>query len=262
MGLRRGFITLALLLLAAAALDGVANAETVQSGNVRVSFQAGFSPHKLPRERPAPITAEVEGRISTTDGSQPPPLRTMRVELNAAAQIDARGLPACASSALQSTSSELARERCGPAQVGTGTFEALLQFGGRPLTIDGRALVFNGRVAGHEGMLIHIFIATPVRVALVVPLRISRRAGSYGTVLTTKVPQLVSGFGSITELRLRIGRTFTYRGRRHSYLSAACAAPPGFPGGPFVLARAAFGFPGGRTMHATLTSNCLVRESS
>jgi hypothetical protein len=59
---------------------------------------------------------------------------------------------------------------------------------------------------------------------------------------------------------LRIGRQFEYRGARRSYLSAACAAPPGFPGGTFSFARGTFSFEGGLSMHLTLTRNCQVRK--
>lgn len=262
MGPRRRLVTFVLLLAAAGALAAVAAANVVQSGDVRVSFHADFTPQALPRGRAAPIAVEVDGKISTTDGSRPPALRQLRIELNSAGRIDARGLPACRAAALQSTSSELALERCGPAQVGHGRFEAQLAQAGHPIPVDGRALVFNGKVAGRAGMLIHIYIARPVRLTLVIPLRISRREGRFGTVLTTRVPKLAGGFGSITELRLWIGRRFGYGGERRSYLSAACAAPEGFPGATFPFARGVFSFAGGPTLHAVLSRNCQVRKSA
>src|ERR1700712_29994 len=122
MGMRRRLATVALLLLATGACAAVAAAEVVQSGNVRVTFHAKFSPQALPRERVAPISVEVEGQISTTDGSPPPPLQKLRLELSSSGQIDTRGLPACRASALQSTSSEVALGRCGSARVGRGKF--------------------------------------------------------------------------------------------------------------------------------------------
>lgn len=258
--MRRRIVTFALLLVVAAALAAAAGAAVVQSGDVRVNFEAKFSPRTLPREQAAPISVAVDGKISTTDGSQPPPLQELRMELNSAGQIDTHGLPACRSAQLQSTSSETAHERCGPAQVGKGRFVAQLRFGGKPIVVSGRALAFNGVVGGQPGMFIHIYIAQPVRVTLVVPLKISRGEGKFGTVLTTRVPPLASGLGSITELQLRIGRQYTYRGERHSYLSAACAAPEGFPGITFTFARGVFVFAGGRTMHAVLAGNCQVRN--
>jgi hypothetical protein len=260
MGTRRRLATLALLLALASGLAAVAGAETVQSGDLRVAFAADFSPKKLPRDSPAPITVEVEGKISTVDGSHPPPLQRLRIELNSAGKIDPTGIPICAAPLLQSTSTAAARASCGRAQVGSGTFEAQLELGGKPYPVDGRALVFNTRIGGRPGMLIHIYIASPVRLALVIPLKITRGQGEFGTVLSARVPELAAGFGSITELALKIGRTVGSGAARHGYLSAACAAPEGFPGATFTFARGRFAFGGGHSLHTALVRSCEVRN--
>lgn len=259
MGPRRRLVTLALLLTAVAAFAAVARAETIQSGDVRVNFQARFAPKALPRERPAPITVDFEGRISTTDGTHPPALDKLRVELNSAGQVETRGLAKCATSALQATSSDLALARCRAALVGKGTFVAQLPIEG-DLLVGGRALVFNGTVDGQPGMLIHIFVSEPVRLTLVIPIKVSRQEGRFGTVLTTTVPELAGGSGSIVALKLKIGRQFGAGGERRSYLSAACDAPAGFPGAVFAFARSSFSFSDGRTMHTVLSRSCQVRK--
>jgi hypothetical protein len=259
MGPRRRLVTLAVLLTLVGAFAAVARAETIQSGDVRVSFQADFTPKALPRERPAPITVDFEGRISTTDETHPPALNRLRVELNSAGQVETRGLPQCPTSSLQATSSELALARCRPALVGEGTFVAQLPVE-QNLLVGGRALVFNGTVDGRPGMLIHIYVSDPVRLTLVIPIAISRQDGRFGTVLTTTVPELAGGSASIVQLKLKIGRRFNVGGERRSYLSAACAAPEGFPGAVFPFARAGFSFSDGRTMHTVLSRSCQVRK--
>jgi len=259
MGSRHRIVTLAFLLAAFGALAAVARADIIQSGNVRVGFQAGFAPTALPRERPAPISVDFEGRISAVDGGHPPALRQLRVELNSAGQVETRGLPQCRTAALQATSSGLALARCRPALVGKGTFVAQLPVE-RQLLVDGRALVFNGTVDGRPGMLIHIYVAAPVRLTLVIPIRISHRAGQFGTVLTTTVPKLAGGSASIVQLKLKIGRRFSVDGERRSYLSAACAVPVGFRGTVFSFARSSFSFSDGRTMHTVLSRSCQVRK--
>jgi hypothetical protein len=259
MGTHRRLVTLALLLVAVGAFAAVAGAENIQSGDVRVNFKAGFTPTALPRERPAPISVDFEGRISTTDGSHPPALRRMRVELNNAGEIDSRGLPQCRTAALQSTSSDLALARCRPALVGEGTFVAQLPVE-RELLVGGRALVFNGVIGGRPGMLIHIYVSDPVRLTLVIPIRISHEEGRFGTVLTTTVPKLAGGSASIVQLKLKIGRRFTAGGERRSYLSAACTAPPGWSGASFPFARGSFSFSDGRAMHTVLSRSCRVRK--
>jgi hypothetical protein len=259
MGPRRRLVTLALLLTVVGALAAVAHADTIQSGDVRVSFDAGFAPTALPRERPAPISVDFEGRISTTDDTHPPALQRLRIELNSAGRIETRGLPRCPTAALQATSSDLALERCRPALVGKGTFVAQLPVE-RLLLVGGRALVFNGTVGGRPGMLIHIYVSDPVRLTLVIPIAIARHAGRFGTVLTTTVPKLAGGSASLVELKLKIGRRFGAGGERRSYLSATCAAPAGFPGAVFPFARSSFSFSDGRTMHTVLSRSCQVRK--
>lgn len=259
MGPRRRSVTLALLLLAVGALAAVARAETIQAGDVRVSFKADFTPKALPRERPAPITVNFEGEISTTDDTHPPALGQLRIELNSAGVIDASGLAKCPTSALQATSSDLALARCRPALVGQGTFAAQLPVE-RNLLVGGRALVFNGTVDGRPGMLIHIYVSDPIRLTLVIPIKVTRQDGRFGTVLTTDVPKLAGGSASIVSMKLKIGRQYTVAGERHSYLSAACAAPEGFPGAVFPFARSSFSFSDGRTMHTVLSRSCQVRK--
>ncbi|MBS1895242.1 MAG: hypothetical protein JST59_28405 [Actinobacteria bacterium] len=259
MGTRRRLVTLALALIVVGALAAVAQAETIQSGDVRVSFKADFTPKALPRERPAPITVDFAGRISTTDGTHPPALNRLRVELNSAGEIDTEGLPKCPTSALQATSSDLALARCRPALVGKGTFVAQLPVE-RNLLVGGRALVFNGTVDRRSGMLIHIYVSDPVRLTLVIPIKVTHREGRFGTVLTTTVPKLAGGSASIVSMNLKIGRRFTAGGEPRSYLSAACAAPEGFPGAVFPFARSGFSFSDGRTMHTVLSRSCRVRK--
>ena len=259
MGPRRRFVTLALLLTAVGAFAAVARAETIQSGDVRVNFKADFTPKSLPRERPAPITVDFEGRISTTDGTHPPALNQLTVELNSAGQIDTRGLAKCATAALQATSSAVALARCRPALVGKGSFVAQLPVE-RNLLVGGRALVFNGTVDGRPGMLIHIYVSDPIQLTLVIPIKIGSQDGRFGTVLTTTVPKLAGGSASIVALKLKIGRQFGVGGERRSYLSAACAAPEGFPGAVFAFARSTFSFSDGRTMNTVLSRSCKVRK--
>ena len=110
--------------------------------------------------------------------------------------MDTRGLPQCPTSALQATSSDLALSRCRPALVGKGSFVAQLPVE-QELLVGGRALVFNGTVDGRPGMLIHIYVSDPVRLTLVIPIKISRQDGRFGTVLTTTVPKLAGGSASI-----------------------------------------------------------------
>jgi hypothetical protein len=258
--MRRRLAIPLLLLLALAGAATVARAELSQKGNLRIAFDAGFSPTSLPRTSQAPVAVRLEGRITTTDGTHPPALTRLEISLNRHGRINPSGLPACTSSALQSTSSKVALARCRPALVGEGSFEAELSSSGSPVPVDGRLLAFNGRSGRHAAILLHLYVSLPVQATLVLPLTIEPDPkGRFGNVLAANIPVLAGGVGSVTQLSLRIDRTYASKGRRVGYLSASCAAPAGFSGGPFTFARGRFRFADGRTLDTSLTRNCQVR---
>jgi hypothetical protein len=251
----------ALLAIAALLGAGVAHGELSQNGDLRISFDGGFSPRSLPRDRPAPVTVKIEGAIGTTDGSHPPALRRLEIALNRNGKLSTQGLPACTSSQLQSTTTHTALERCRPALVGRGSFGAAVAFPSlNPFPAKGTILAFNGRQGGRAALLLHLYGTTPVRATFVLPLIISDKGtGQFGTVLSAKVPTLAGGLGSITNIALTIGRNYTYRGQPHSFISASCAAPAGFPGAVFSFARGSFYFADGRKLNTTLARDCHVR---
>lgn len=258
--MRRRLAIPALLALAVLLGAGVARGELTQKGDLRISFDGGFAPRSLPRDRPTPVTATIEGSIGTTDGTHPPALRQLEIALNRNARLSTRGLPTCASALLQSTTTEAALLRCRPALVGHGSFRATLDSTQAPVPASGKILVFNGRRKGRPALILHLYGTVPVRATFVLPLAISHRpTGQFGTFLSATVPVLAGGLGSITDIKLEIGREYSYRGRRVGFLSASCAAPAGFPGAVFSFARGSFRFADGRRLDTTLTRDCKVR---
>jgi hypothetical protein len=239
----------------------LANGEVRRVGNLQVAFNGGFAPHSLPRDRAVPVTVSVSGRITTTDGSHPPPLRWLRLELNRNGRLSTAGLPRCRASSLQSTTSAAALARCQGALVGRGNFAAELSGSGALIPTQGRILVFNSTIAGKPSLLLHLYGKVPIQSSYVLALKIRRQAkGEFGTVLVTKLPRLAGGVGSITRIELELGREYSYRGERRGYLSASCAAPEGFSIVPFAFARGTFRFAGGTDLDTTLSRDCRVRE--
>jgi hypothetical protein len=245
----------ALALLGAAV---VAQGEVYQRGNLRVSFDGRLRPHDLPRQRLAPATISLDGSVGTVDGSQPPQLREITVAMNRAGKLSSAGLPVCHSSQLQQTSSEAALGLCRPALVGRGTFAVNISFPNAPLIpAKGRVLVFNSRIDGKQGMLLHLYGSSPVRAAFVLPFKIEHRnQGEFGTVFSTKIPTLASDLGYVTEIKLTIGRRYRYAGRSRSFISANCAAPAGVL---YQLAKTTFAFSDGTSLTSHLTRDCTVR---
>lgn len=257
--MRRRLAIPLLVALLALSSGAVSQAEVEQKENLRVTFNADFSPRDLPRTRPAPVKVEIQGRIATLDGSHPPALRWLEIELHRSGRVSSKGLPVCSAPILQSTSTETALARCRPALVGRGSFRADVLLG-REIPATGRILAFNSRKRGKQSLLLHFFAGVPVRFTLVVPLTIGhRREGQFGTVLRARVPRLGGGLGSITEIDLAIARQYRFRGQRRTYLSAACGAPAEFPSAVFPFARASFRFESHRAIRTTLIRSCQVR---
>jgi hypothetical protein len=251
-------LVLALVVLTSAV---AARGELIQQGNLRVHFEGQLRPHALPREHPAPVSVSLEGAVSTSDGARPPQLREVTIAVNRGGVVSSVGLPTCSAPQLQQTSTEAALEVCRPALVGRGRFAANVDFPGAPLIpAKGEVLAFNSRLHGRPGMLLHLYGSSPVRAAFVLPFKIShRRRGRYGAVFSTKIPELASDLGYVTEIAMKIGRTYTYKGRPRSFLSASCAAPAGFRGAIFPLAQATFSFANGQRLSTGLSRDCKVR---
>jgi hypothetical protein len=238
-----------------------ARRQSIEKGNVRVSFGGRLAPHALPRERMAPVTVHLDGSVTTVDGSRPPQLQEVSVEINRAGRLSVAGLPSCPASALQQTSTETALDLCRKALVGHGRFGVNVDFPGTPLIpARGRVLVFNSSDRRGPGMVLHLHGTAPVRATFVLPFEISRQSrGEFGTVFSAKIPTLATGLGYVTDIELEIGRRYRYAGKRHSFLSASCAAPAGFPGAVYRLARATFVFPEDEILTSTLSEDCRVR---
>ena len=199
--------------------------------------------------------------MKTSSGEGPPPLRRIDIAINQGGRLDARGLPVCSRAEIQPSSTAQARKICGAALVGEGSFDADVAFPEQSaFPSQGKVLAFNALIGGRPAILAHVYGRQPASTSRIIVFHIRRTAGTYGTVLTASVPESLDQWGHLTHFSLDLHRDFTYRGRRHSYLSAACPAPPGFPGASFTFARAAITFADGRTFVSTLTRGCRVRR--
>lgn len=248
----------ALGLLATAAL---AHAEVAQRGNLRVKVSGELAPKRLPRKAAAPVSVSVAGQISTTDESPPPQLKELRIEINRHGRLDYRGLPICEESQIHPASTQRALAACRSSLVGKGRFWANIVLAGQePYPTQGRLLVFNGRQGGKPVLLGQIYAPRPFATSFVIPFQLSESGkGEFGTAMVASLPKALGSWGYVTAISLTLSRRYTYRGARHSYLSAACPAPKGFGGVSFPLTRTTFSFAGKRSITQTLTRHCGVR---
>jgi hypothetical protein len=249
--------------LAIAALLGasLASGELTQRGNLRLAFSGKIAPKKLPRTGAAPVTVRVSGSIGTADGGPPPQLRKIAIAFNRHGHVSTLGLPVCNAGQLEQTTSEGALSACRGSLVGHGKFRADVAIPGRaPVPVVGDVLAFNSSRNGKPALLLHIYGARPVQVTFIVSFRIVRkRSGEFGTVFVAHIPKIAAQLGYVTNISLTFERRYVYQGRSRSFLSARCAAPAGFPGAVFTLARGSFTFDNGQRISSALARNCWVR---
>jgi hypothetical protein len=240
----------------------VVQAEVTQQGNLRVVFGGKIAPYELPRTGDAPVSVSLSGDIKTTDSSIPPQLRTITMAINRSGKLDYKGLPDCHFDEIQPASTQEAREACPNSLVGTGSFRANVALPEQsPFPSNGKVLAFNGVDGGKPVVFAHIYGTEPLPTSFTLPFEIKRSGkGTYSTTLVTQLPRVAAQWGYISGVSLELSRTYRYRGKTHSYISAGCPAPKGFPGATFPFARASFGFEGGKTLSSTMIRSCGVSK--
>lgn len=236
-----------------------AHAELTERGDLFVTFKGGIDPNALPRKHLAPIAVSVAGTIKTLSGKKPPSLRRIRIELNKGGVLDSRGLPVCHYRDLRAVSPRQAIRACGDARVGGGAYHARTAFPEQAtFPSSGDIIAFNGRQNGHKVIFAHIYGGRPVPITRIIVFHIRRRHGTFGTILTGHLPDSLNHYGYVVGIRLNLFRTYSWRGRQRSYISAACAAPSGFNLASFPFARASMRFDDGRRLASVLTRSCRV----
>lgn len=252
---------LALIGALAAGGGAVALGEIAQSGNLLVAVEGKIRPSSLPRKGVAPVRVSVASEIDTTDQTQPPRLRQLRIEINRHGQLETKGLPICPRSKINTATSGRALSACRKSLVGQGSFEAEVTLASQePYASKAKLLVFNGVSKGRPVLLGHVYSARPFTTSFLIVFRISeQRHGTYGTTLNAILPRTLGSWGVVTGIRMNLSRRYGAGGQRRSFLSAGCPAPKGFHKISFPLARTSFRFDGGRIVQSTVVRTCQAR---
>lgn len=227
----------------------------IQAGNIVVTGEGGFTPTALPRNVDAPITLFGNGKISTADGELPPVLKTIQFEFDKHGSVQTVGLAVCTAAKLQATTVPQARQLCPGSIVGRGRGHAIVNFPEQPLiSISSPITLFNGpRKGGDPTLFAHAYTTVPVPTTFVVPIRIETiHNGRYGYRVKAEIPKIAGGAGIPISGSLRVGRKWTFKGKKHSYVNARCADGR-------LQAVGEFGFKDGTRMKGTFLSPCQVR---
>lgn len=255
---KRALVALtAILALSGAA---IAQAELSQAGNIRISASGGISPTTLPRTTKAPVGVLMGAKITTTDGSVPPRLERIVLEINSHGSLDTQGLPTCPLGKLNSASAKQALKACGKAQVGHGNVTSRIALPGQGVfATNGPLQAFNGRYKGHPAIFAQVTSTSTLAITYVIIFQIKQAHGTFGTQLDAQLPPIASKLGYISAFDLALKRTYTSHGQSRSYLSANCPVPKGVSQAPFPFARTSYQFADGRDVSVTMTRTCRGR---
>jgi hypothetical protein len=221
-------LTLALSAVIALALAGVAGATktVVRAGNLVLTYQGDISPKKLSKSKQTGISLTIAGKIVTADGTHPPAIRSVVVDTDKHGAVNAKGLATCKAGKLQARDTQTVKRVCKKSIVGSGSTTVEVEFPDQaPFSATGPLVAFNGGTkGGTTTLLIHAYVNVPAPTAIVTTVKIKkRRKGPYGLRSIASVPVIVNGYGSPTAFKLKIGKTFKYKGKKVSYLTAQCA---------------------------------------
>lgn len=254
------FALVAVVLAAATSIVGSAQAEQSARGGVRVGFRGSFSPSSIPRHRLAPISLTLEGSARGEDGP-PPRLRRITFAFGARGGLETEGLPACPRARLRNATSRQALARCGDALVGRGEITAEVPFSpAKPIAVQARVLIFNGRFKGRPAAWIHAYSGNPP-AAFVLPFYLARPAtGTYGVLMRSPVGHSLGRWPRLRAFRITLGRRYRAGGETRSYLSAHCPLAPSLTRLSVPFARATYEFAPHPTIVQPIRRLCAVRE--
>lgn len=239
-----------------AVIDGSAGATRVVFGKLVVYSRLEAAPKLLPRVEYAPILLDGRTRLKTTDGSHPPAVTDLRIDVPKDVRIRTLGLPVCPSRRLEATTTTQARRACPDAILGIGYAEAEFKFpdqapvrGGSPITF------FNGpKVNGGMTVISHSYSEYPTPAAILVTFRIRRvEDDRFGYRVEGRIPTLAGGAGSIIYSRFFYDRKWSYEGERLSFVESHCPVP-----GPRLIGRATARFDDGRLLGGLFFGGCQI----
>jgi hypothetical protein len=227
MARRLTLINLAALLSAVVlVLSATAHGEkppVIELPEVPIFVYGGFRPAALPKRGPAPVQMEVHGTVKAPEGSRPPFLKELTLDLDRHLSVDGKGLAVCPRGPVDSPPPP---ERCRSAFLGKGAIAAEIEFpeAAEPIVVHAGLFAFNQGIRdGRAKILFYAHFGAPVNGAMITTAKVAKaRTGRYGSEWTLPFPKIAGGFGWIKAFRLEIGRNFARRGKSRSYLLGRC----------------------------------------
>jgi hypothetical protein len=211
-------------------------------------------PKKLSKTQYTPATLDVTTRLTTTNPVPVPAVRAI-LDFDKDTKIFAKGYPTCDPSLLQNTSTERALEECKKAKIGSGTAKALLPVGKQIFLVEPTVIAFNGPPQGGKPViLLHTYAQTPIQVTTVLSGPVSNfNKQGYGPRLDLTIPLLGGGAGALTDVHVTVKKSYKFKGKTRSYISAKCPDKK-------VKSRGEFVFKDGESLTPTVSASCTQKK--
>ena len=234
-----------------ALLGSSASGQTVRAGNLVVTVEGGFTPHRLPKTEPASITLSARSTIRTADGTHLPALDFLKLEFDKHTGVYTKGLATCSTAKLANTLTTQAKQLCPKAIIGSGQAGAEIAFPEQePFFAKAPMVIFNGPPKnGHPVFIFHVYAHVPAPTTFVTTAEIGEASGLYGTSVYIKIPTIVAGQGSLSFAELSIHKKWAAGGKEQTLLYGTC------PSGHFFV-RGALTFKGGFKMAGKVVRSC------
>jgi hypothetical protein len=234
-----------------ALLGSSASGQTVRAGNLVVTVEGGFTPHKLPKADPASITLSARSTIATADGTHLPALDFLNLEFDKHTGVYTKGLPVCTPAQLENTVTAQAKRACPGAIIGSGQAGAEIEFPEQaPFFAKAPLVIFNGPPKnGKPVFIFQVYAHVPAPTTFVTTAVIGKATGAYGTSVYIKVPTIVAGQGSLSFAELSIHKKWVTKGKEQTLLYGTC------PSGHFFV-RGELTFKGGFKMAGKVVRSC------
>jgi hypothetical protein len=226
--------TLAMLLVGlgaaiAPALGKAAEGEAppmVAVGDEVAGLNFAVTPTRLPPDVRTPATLDL-GVEAEPGAGMPRGLSTMSFDLDRSIGFEPSGLPVCGWPAVQhhlQVDAAVPGE-CPRARVGHG--EAKIEFSfpeTEPFEATAPVKVYDGgTVGGALELLIEITVPPPAEGTIRLVARIHQVGrGRVGSEVNIVIPTLSAGSGTLLDLQLELGRSFSQEGRPAAFVTARC----------------------------------------
>jgi hypothetical protein len=208
--LRLGVVLTSLIAFVAGA--AIAHGEVFQTGNLKLTADGGVKPKRLPKKKMAPIKLLAEGHVTTLNGETPPIADKVVVDFDKNGKYYNKGFPSCKPKKLIDRRTAAAKKACKKALIGKGRTNGIIDFPDQdPFEAAGPLLVFNGPNKGKhkKTVVFHVFANVPAPTAFVVPATLTPlKGGKFGTRVTTFIPEISGGNGTLTDFNVKIGKKY------------------------------------------------------